>query len=94
MNSHTLLQGPFLSWTNLKKILEPASCIEYVNLQKNPWVDDSVIEQISKKFGKYLKELNLEYTKITDGALNQIGGRCLNVRTIGMTLTYSFLVHS
>ena len=81
--------GPFLAWSVLKKILEPASCIEYVNLQKNPWVDDSVIEQISKKFSKYLKEINLEYTKVTDGALNQIGGRCLNVRTIGTILTHS-----
>lgn len=79
----TIIDCTHLTWQNhVRRILEPASFIEIVNLQKNSWVDDYVVDQLSIKFAKSLKELNFEFTKITDNALFHVGRRCMNLRSL------------
>ena len=79
----TIIDCTHLTWQNhVRRILEPANFIEIVNLQKNNWVDDYVVDQLSTKFAKSLKELNFEYTKITDNALFHVGRRCMNLRSL------------
>lgn len=72
-----------LTWTNhVKRILEAAGAVETINLQRNPWVDDFVVDQISTKFAKSLRAIDLENTKVTDNALHNLGKRCQNVRNV------------
>ena len=72
-----------LTWSNhVKRILEAADAVETVNLQRNPWVDDFVVDQLSTKFAKTLRAIDLENTKITDNALHNIGKRCQIVRNV------------
>ena len=79
----TIIDCTHLTWQNhVRRILESSNSIEIVNLQKNSWVDDYVVDQLSIKFAKSLKELNFEYTKITDNALFHVGRRCLNLRSL------------
>jgi hypothetical protein len=60
----TVVNCPKLSWkAHLKPIMECARGLEIVNLQKNKWVDDAVVDQVTLKFTKSLKELNLENTR-------------------------------
>ena len=79
----TIIDCTHLTWQNhVRRILESSNSIEIVNLQKNSWVDDYVVDQLSIKFAKSLKELNFEYTKITDNALFHVGRRFMNLRSL------------
>ena len=72
-----------MTWkSHLKLILEYVQKIEMINLERNKWVDDDVVDQITLKFSKSLKELNLENTGIADHALSYIGKRCSNLRSL------------
>lgn len=72
-----------LTWMDhVKVILQPATNIEVIDLRKNEWVDDFVVEQLCVKFGNTLKDLNLEKTRITDNALFHLGKKCLNIKNL------------
>ena len=72
------------SWKAVKKLLESSTKLESVNFKSNTWVTDQIVEQLSIRFSKTLRELNLEHTKITDNALFHIGRRCQNLREISL----------
>jgi uncharacterized protein YneF (UPF0154 family) len=78
---------PALSWTNhLKRMLENcgsgSSSVQVINICKNKWVDDWVVEQLTVKFGKSLVQLNLEQTGVTDQALHHVSRRCNALRSL------------
>lgn len=70
------------SWKYLKTLLENAYSVGSICLQKNHWVNDDVVEQLSRKYSKTLQYFDLEYTKITDNSLFHLGQRCLKLRSI------------
>jgi hypothetical protein len=74
-----------LTWMDhVKLILQPATNIEVIDLRKNNWVDDFVVEQLCVKFGKTLRDLNLEKTRVTDNALFHLGRKCLNIKNLSI----------
>ena len=79
----TVCDCPDLGWaTHVKRILEAAGAVSVLNFTKNPWVDDFVVDQVTTKFSKSLKSIDLENTKITDNGLYHIGKRCTGVRSL------------
>ena len=82
-----LIECQNLTWNDhLKKMLEFAKNMETINLTKNKWVDDYVVEQISVKFQKSLRSINLEHTSVTDHALSFIGKKCAALRDLSLSV--------
>ena len=80
----TIRDCPTLTWTgHVKRILETASGVEALNFQKNPWCDDFVVDQVTAKFAKCLRSINLENCrKVSDNGLYHVGKRCHGVRSL------------
>lgn len=52
---------------------------------KITWVDDHIIEQLSLKYGKTLKNMVLENTnKITDQSMMTLGRKCHHIQTLSL----------
>jgi hypothetical protein len=71
-----------LNWSDVKSILASAESIEEIDLRRNLWVNDYVIEQLSLKFSKSLKVLKLEKSDLSDNSLFHVGKRCLKLRDV------------
>eukprot|EP01041_Mallomonas_annulata_P000411 gene411-745_t len=70
------------TWKTVKKLFEQTIILESVIFRRNKWVNDSCIEYLSVKLAKTLRELNVEYSKITDDSLFHLGKRCQVLRDI------------
>ena len=83
-----VIESPLLRWQDhLKRLLEACSnTVEVINLKRNKWVDDWVIEQLSVKFASCLVTINIEATSATDQALHHLGRRCLKLRQLYVTM--------
>jgi len=81
---------PDLGWnSHIKRILEACgSTVDHINLCRNKWVNDWVIEQIAVKFSKCLRVLDLEATSASDQALHHVGRRCLNLRVLTLNMCH------
>jgi len=71
-----------LTWKQLRDMLSACNSLGHLCLRKNHWVTDDVVEQLSIKYAKTLQHLDLEYTKISDNALYQLGKRCLGLKSL------------
>jgi hypothetical protein len=71
-----------ISWIDVKPILAAAEYVEVLDLRRNAWVNDYVVEQLAIKFSKSLKALFLENSELTDTSLFHVGRKCLKLRHI------------
>jgi hypothetical protein len=69
-------------------ILAAADSLEVLDLKRNSWVNDYVVEQLAIKFSKTLKALFLENSELTDNSLFHVGRRCLKLRHIIFNCCY------
>jgi len=77
-----------ISWTDIKPILAAADYVEVLDLRRNIWVDDYVIEQLAIKFAKSMRALLLENSDLSDASLFHVGRRCLKLRHINFDCCY------
>ena len=84
----------YLSWNDIKSILAAADSVEVLDLRRNAWVNDYVVEQLSIKFAKSLKGLHLERSDLTDSSLVHVGRRCLQLRQLTFDCCYKVFIFS
>lgn len=80
-----------MSWSEVKAVLAPAGEMEVLDLRRNDWVNDYVVEQLAIKFAKSLRSLVLERSELTDNSLFHVGKRCLKLRNLTLDCCYKVI---
>lgn len=72
-----------LTWKVLKKLLDASKHVTKIVLQRNSWVTDAVVEQLTTKYYRVLTHLHVEQGGLTDGALFHLK-RCVHLRFLAL----------